>query len=59
MLLELFLSANALPKDSSVWKLITAGLGVGTIKVRKGEDSSYDELRRIPAAIGIDIKGLK
>ncbi len=59
VLLELFLSANTLPKDSSVWKLVTAGLGVGTIKVRKGEDSSYDELRKIPAAIGIDIKGLR
>ena len=58
-LLELFLSLNNVPKDSAVWKNATAGLGVGTVKVRKCDDKSYDELRKIPAVIGIDIKTLK
>jgi phosphonate transport system substrate-binding protein len=59
VILELFLSANTLPKDSSVWKNVIAGLGVGTIKVRKADDKAYDELRKIPAALGIDIKNLR
>jgi phosphonate transport system substrate-binding protein len=58
-LLELFLSINGVPKDSSVWKSTTAGLGVGTVKIRKADDSAYDELRKIPAALGIDIKNLR
>ncbi len=34
-------------------------LGVGTAKLRKGDDAAYDELRKIPPAIGIDLKTLK
>jgi len=39
------------------WQAL-AGLGTGAIKLRKADDHAYDELRKIPAAIGIDIKGL-
>ena len=44
-----------------VWALIfvsAVGLGSGAIKLRKADDHAYDELRKIPAAIGIDMKGL-
>jgi len=34
-------------------------LVTGTVKLRKGDDAAYDELRKIPPAIGIDIKTLK
>ena len=29
-----------------------------SVKLVKGDDSVYDELRKIPAAIGIDIKNI-
>lgn len=56
---QLFLSINDQPKDSTLFKATTAGLGSGTVKMLKGDDTTYDELRKIPAAIGIDIKNLK
>jgi phosphonate transport system substrate-binding protein len=56
---QLFLSINDQPKDSTLFKATTAGLGSGTVKMLKADDSTYDELRKIPAAIGIDIKNLK
>ncbi len=59
MLLQMFLSINDQPKDSPLFKAATANLGAGTVKLLKGDDKTYDELRKIPAAIGIDIKGLK
>lgn len=59
LFLQLFLSINDQPKDSPLFKATVAGLGSGTVKMLKGVDSTYDELRKIPAAIGIDIKTLK
>ena len=44
--------------DSKLLKVALSGLGSGAIKLRKADDHAYDELRKIPAAIGIDIKGL-
>lgn len=58
VILELFLSINNVPKESSVWKTATAGLGVGTVKIRKGDDSTYNDFRKIPGVIGINIKDL-
>ncbi len=59
LFLQFFLSINDQPKDSAVFKAAVAGLGTGTVKMLKADDSTYNELRKIPAAIGIDIKGLK
>ena len=59
LFLQLFLSINDQPKDSALFKATVAGLGAGTVKMLKADDATYDELRKIPAAIGIDIKGLK
>ncbi len=57
---QAFLSLNDQPKDSPLFKsfVLNGGFGVGTVKLRKDDDALYDELRKIPAAIGIDIKGL-
>ena len=59
MFLQLFLSINDQPKDSTLFKSTVSGLGSGTVKMLKADDATYNELRKIPAAIGIDIKGLK
>ena len=59
LFLQLFLSINSQPKDSTLFKSTAGGLGSGTVKMLKGDDTTYDELRKIPAAIGIDIKNLK
>ncbi len=59
LFLRLFLSINDQPKDSTLFKTTVGGLGSGTVKMLKGDDTTYDELRKIPAAIGIDIKNLK
>ena len=59
LFLQLFLSINSQPKDSTLFKATVGGLGSGTVKMLKADDSTYDELRKIPAAIGIDIKNLK
>ena len=56
---QLFLSINDQPKDSTLFKTAVAGLGSGTVRMLRGDDSTYDDLRKIPAAIGIDIKNLK
>jgi len=56
---QFFLSINDQPKDSTLFKATVGGLGSGTVKMLKADDSTYDELRKIPAAIGIDIKNLK
>ncbi len=58
---QVLLSINDQPKDSALFKsfVLNGGFGVGTIKLRKGDDAAYDELRNIPPAIGIDIKTLK
>jgi len=59
LFLQLFLSINSQPKDSTLFKATVSGLGSGTVTMLKADDSTYDELRKIPAAIGIDIKNLK
>ena len=51
--LQLFLSINSQPTDSPLFKSTVAGLGSGTVKMLKADDHAYDELRKIPAAIGI------
>ncbi len=61
LLQQALLSINDQPKESNLFKtfVLNGGFGVGTVKLRKGDDAAYDELRKIPAAIGIDIKSLK
>lgn len=61
LLQQAFLSINDQPKESALFKafVLNGGFGSGTVKLRKGDDAAYDELRKIPAAIGIDIKTLK
>src|SRR5262249_9964278 len=58
LLLQAFLALNDQGPDSKLLKIALSGLGAGAIKLRKADDHAYDELRKIPAAIGIDIKGL-
>jgi len=60
LLLQAFLSINDQPQDSNLFKnfVLKGGFGVGTVKLRKGDDSAYTDLRKIPATLGIDIKGL-
>ncbi len=61
LLQQALLSISDQPKDSALFKsfVLNGGFGVGTVKLRKGDDAAYDELRKIPPAIGIDIKTLK
>lgn len=58
---QVFLSINDQPQDSNLFKsfVLKGGFGVGTVKLIKGDDTLYDDLRKIPPAIGIDIKTLK
>src|SRR5262245_17716212 len=58
LILQAFMALNEQGQDSKLLKIALAGLGAGAIKLRKADDHAYDELRKIPAAIGIDIKGL-
>lgn len=60
-LLQMFLALNDRPKDDKLYTsfILKGGFGVGTVKVYKGDDSVYNDLRKIPAAIGVDIKTLK
>jgi phosphonate transport system substrate-binding protein len=57
LLLQAFLAVNDL-SDSALLKKLSGGLGVGAIKLVKADDKAYDDLRQIPAAIGIELKGL-
>lgn len=61
LLQRAILSINDQPQDSNLFKgfVLKGAFGVGTVKLIKGDDSRYDELRKIPPAIGIDIKTLK
>jgi phosphonate transport system substrate-binding protein len=58
LIVQAFLALNDQGPDSKLLKIALAGLGSGAVKLRKADDHAYDELRKIPAAIGIDIKGL-
>lgn len=58
LILQAFLALNNQPAGSKLLKIALTGLGSGAVRLRKGDDHAYDELRKIPAAIGIDIKGL-
>lgn len=58
LLLQAFLAINDQPKESKLYQVVIGTLGVGAVKIVKADDHAYDELRKIPAAIGIDIKGL-
>jgi phosphonate transport system substrate-binding protein len=58
LIVQAFLAINDQPADSKLHKVALGGLGSGAVKLRKADDHAYDELRKIPAAIGIDIKGL-
>ncbi len=55
VLQKLYLSLNDLPRDSVLAKSIFTG---DTVKYTVGDDSVYDDLRKIPPALGIDIKTL-
>jgi phosphonate transport system substrate-binding protein len=57
LLLQAFLAVNDL-SDNALLKKLSAGLGVGAVKLVKADDKAYDDLRQIPAAIGIELKGL-
>jgi phosphonate transport system substrate-binding protein len=58
LLVQAFMALNDQGPDSKLLRIALSGLGAGAIKLRKADDHAYDELRKIPAAIGIDIKGL-
>jgi len=55
VLQKLYLSLNDLPHDSVLAKSIFTG---DAVKYTAGDDSVYDELRKIPPTLGIDIKTL-
>lgn len=56
---QAFLALNDMPAESGLLKKALLSLGVGAVKLRAADDAAYDELRKIPEAIGIDIRGLK
>jgi phosphonate transport system substrate-binding protein len=65
VLLQTFLSINDQPKDSALIRNFVlsspdgkGGFGVGTVKLVKGDDHAFDDLRKIPAALGLDITKL-
>jgi phosphonate transport system substrate-binding protein len=64
VMLQAFLAIND-QKDSALYKnfVLSApdgkgGFGVGAVKLVKGDDSAYDELRKIPPALGLDLNKL-
>ncbi len=56
---QAFLAINDLPADTGVSKRALFGLGTGAVKLRVADDAVYNDLRKIPAALGIDIRSLK
>lgn len=58
LILQAFLALNNQPADSPILKSAVSALGAGSAKFVKGDDHVYDDLRKIPQAIDIDIKGL-
>ena len=64
VLQQTFLAIND-QKDSTLYKnfVLSApdgkgGFGVGAVKLVKGDDSAYDELRKIPPLLGLDLNKL-
>ncbi len=62
---SLFLTLSEQPRGAKVYTDFVlsppAGsgeLGPGTVKIRRGDDSLYNELRKIPATLGVDIRTL-
>jgi len=60
-MLQAFLAINDRPMDDKLFQsfVLKGGFGVGTVKLFKGDDTAFNELRKIPPAIGIDISTLK
>lgn len=61
VLLQAFLALND-QKNTNLYKTFVlsapdggGGFGLGTVKLVKGDDSAYDELRKIPAVLGLDL----
>jgi phosphonate transport system substrate-binding protein len=61
---QAFLAIND-QKDSTLYKSFVlsapdgkGGFGVGAVKLVKGDDSVYDELRKIPPLLGLDLNKL-
>lgn len=55
ILRQFYLSLNSTPKDSAIYKATFSGT---TVSFTPGDDSVYNELRKIPPVLGIDIKML-
>ena len=59
-ILQALLAINDRPMDDKLFTsfVLKGGFGVGTVKLIKGDDAAYNDLRKIPPAIGIDLKKL-
>jgi len=59
-MLQALLAINDRPMDDKLFTsfVLKGGFGVGTVKLMKGDDAAYNDLRKIPPAIGIDLKKL-
>ncbi len=55
ILKQFYLSLNDLPRDSNIGKAVFTGT---TASFLPGDDNVYNELRKIPPALGIDLKML-
>jgi hypothetical protein len=58
LLEQAFLALSDQPADSALFIVVSGSLGTGALKLVKGQDEAYDELRKIPEAIGIELRGL-
>ncbi len=59
-MLQAFLAINDRPMDDKLFQsfVLKGGFGVGTVKMIKGDDSIYNDLRKIPPTLGIDLNKL-
>lgn len=56
---QALLGINDQPRDSPIWtKFVQSGQSAAATMLVPADDHDYDEVRKIPAAIGIDIKSI-
>jgi len=59
VLRQALLGINDQPRDSTIWtKFVQSGQGASAMTLVPADDHDYDEVRKIPPAIGVDIKSI-
>ncbi len=59
VLRQALIGINDQPRDSTIWtKFVQSGQGASATTLVPADDHDYDEVRKIPPAIGVDIKSI-